>query len=42
MRSLDEVGEAVRTRKSKRGSKRAADDNGEGGAGKKRQRMGGS
>jgi hypothetical protein len=42
LRLLDKVGKEVRTRKSKRGSKRAADDDREGGAGKKRQRTGGS
>ncbi len=42
LRLPNEVGKEARTRRSNKGSKCAADDDGKGGAGKKWQRMRGS
>jgi hypothetical protein len=42
LRSPDEVDKESRTRRLNKGSKHTANNDGEGGAGKKRQRTGGS
>jgi hypothetical protein len=42
LRLLDRVGKEARIRRSNKGSKHAADNNGEEGTGKKRQQTGGS